>query len=98
MCVLQLELLQEDLAYVTEEVEKLSKVLEEKTEELQKAERLSAEKDMVIITLQEQVEPRTKSELLIFYLATFKTELKPPEASQSLSGMFLLNVCVCVCS
>ncbi|KAM9477578.1 kinesin-like protein KIF15 isoform 2-T2 [Clarias gariepinus] len=51
----ELELLQEDLAYVTEEVEKLSKTLEEKTTELQKAERLGAEKDTTISTLQEQL-------------------------------------------
>lgn len=57
MCVLQLELLQEDLAFVTEEVGKLSKVLEEKTAELQRAECLSTEKDKTISMLQEQVEP-----------------------------------------
>ncbi|TST98546.1 ATP-dependent RNA helicase TDRD9 [Bagarius yarrelli] len=51
----ELELLQEDLAYVTEEVEKLSKVIEEKTAELQKVEHLSAEKDSTISMLQEQL-------------------------------------------
>ncbi|XP_053476162.1 kinesin-like protein KIF15-A [Ictalurus furcatus] len=52
---IELELLQEDLAYVTEELEKLSKVLEEKTTELQRAERLGTEKDTTISTLQEQL-------------------------------------------
>uniref|UniRef100_W5UAD6 Kinesin-like protein KIF15-A n=1 Tax=Ictalurus punctatus TaxID=7998 RepID=W5UAD6_ICTPU len=52
---IELELLQEDLAYVTEELEKLSKVLEEKTTELQSAERLGTEKDTTISTLQEQL-------------------------------------------
>ncbi|MCJ8731080.1 hypothetical protein PDJAM_G00191800 [Pangasius djambal] len=51
----ELELLQEDLAYVTEEMEKLSKSLEEQTTELQRAEHLGAEKDMTISTLQEQL-------------------------------------------
>ncbi|XP_058242666.1 kinesin-like protein KIF15-A [Hemibagrus wyckioides] len=51
----ELEMLQEDLAYVTEEVEKLNKVLDERTAELQTAERLCAEKDTTVSTLQEQL-------------------------------------------
>ncbi|KAK3554464.1 hypothetical protein QTP70_023490 [Hemibagrus guttatus] len=51
----ELEILQEDLAYVTEELEKLSNVLEGRTAELQRAERLCAEKDTTISTLQEQL-------------------------------------------
>ncbi|GAA6091697.1 kinesin-like protein KIF15-A isoform X4 [Tachysurus ichikawai] len=44
----ELELLQEDLAFVTEEVEKLNNVLEEKTSELQSVKRLCTERDMSI--------------------------------------------------
>ncbi|XP_047668229.1 kinesin-like protein KIF15-A isoform X3 [Tachysurus fulvidraco] len=51
----ELELLQEDLAYVTEEVEKLNNVLEEKTSELESVKCLCTEKDMSISTLQEQL-------------------------------------------
>ncbi|KAK1791309.1 hypothetical protein P4O66_013322, partial [Electrophorus voltai] len=51
---IELELLQEDLAYTTEEVECLSKALEERTAELQRAQVLLAEKDTTVHTLQEQ--------------------------------------------
>ncbi|KAI5611764.1 kinesin-like protein KIF15, partial [Silurus asotus] len=51
----ELELLQEDIAYVTEEMEKVSIALEEKTAELQRAEGLNAEKDTTISRLQEQM-------------------------------------------
>uniref|UniRef100_A0A3B1JYZ8 Kinesin family member 15 n=1 Tax=Astyanax mexicanus TaxID=7994 RepID=A0A3B1JYZ8_ASTMX len=48
----ELELMQEDLAYATEEVERLSKALEEQTASLQRAEVLSTERETTIHTFQ----------------------------------------------
>ena len=50
-----MELLQEDLAYTTEEVARLSKALEEQNASLQQAQSLSVEKETTIQALQEQV-------------------------------------------
>lgn len=48
-------MLQDDLAYATEEVERLSKALEEQAALLQKAQLHNTEKDATIHTLQDQV-------------------------------------------
>lgn len=57
MCVSQLELLQEDLSYATDEVERLSKVVEEQTALLESSRTLNTEKEDKINTLEEQVLP-----------------------------------------
>lgn len=56
-CVSQLELLQEDLSYATDEVERLSKVVEEQAALLESSRTLNTEKENKINTLEEQVLP-----------------------------------------
>lgn len=107
-----MELLQEDLAYATDEMEKLRKASEEKTAALQKAELLSAEKDATISTLQEQVQPWGEPrwipgesrvlEMLsftsfVFLRAAFSTETEPHQASQLLRGRGMFPLSKCVC-
>ncbi len=55
MCVSQSELLQEDLSYATEEVERLGKVVEEQAASLESSRTLNTEKDNNINSLKEQV-------------------------------------------
>ncbi|XP_060781115.1 kinesin-like protein KIF15 [Neoarius graeffei] len=59
----ELEMLQEDLVYITEEVQKVNKALEEKTRELERAERLGAEKATTISMLQEQLKQQQEEQL-----------------------------------
>ncbi|XP_051546297.1 kinesin-like protein KIF15-A isoform X2 [Myxocyprinus asiaticus] len=56
----ELELLQEDLAYATDEVERLSKVVEEQTAVLESSKTLNTERDNQINSLQEQVTQLTE--------------------------------------
>ncbi|XP_072532827.1 kinesin-like protein KIF15 [Salminus brasiliensis] len=58
----ELELLQEDLAYATEEVERLSKALEEQTASLKKAELLNTEREATVHALQEQLKQQQQEE------------------------------------
>uniref|UniRef100_A0A8B9K945 Kinesin motor domain-containing protein n=1 Tax=Astyanax mexicanus TaxID=7994 RepID=A0A8B9K945_ASTMX len=75
-----LELMQEDLAYATEEVERLSKALEEQTASLQRAEVLSTERETTIHTLQEQVQINMTSTALntlyIYFIDLFIFSVK----------------------
>jgi len=57
MCASQLELLQEDMSYATDEMERLSKVVEEQAALLEKSRTLNTEKENKINTLEEQVLP-----------------------------------------
>ncbi|XP_062850951.1 kinesin-like protein KIF15 [Trichomycterus rosablanca] len=86
----ELELLQEDLAYASEEVEKLSKDLEEQRAALQKAQHLNAEKDTTIKTLQaelklkeEQINSRT--EYIDRASATPKANPQTPHTPRSMN-------------
>ncbi|XP_049337030.1 kinesin-like protein KIF15-A isoform X2 [Astyanax mexicanus] len=79
----ELELMQEDLAYATEEVERLSKALEEQTASLQRAEVLSTERETTIHTLQEQLKQReeqmnVRNESVVLAAATPKTNPRTP--------------------
>uniref|UniRef100_A0A671LSF9 Kinesin-like protein n=1 Tax=Sinocyclocheilus anshuiensis TaxID=1608454 RepID=A0A671LSF9_9TELE len=55
VCASQLELLQEDLSYATDEVERLSKVVEEQAALLESSRTLNTEKEHSINSLKEQV-------------------------------------------
>lgn len=57
VCILQLELIQEDLAYATDEVERLSKVVKEQEALLENSKILNIERENNINTLKEQVLP-----------------------------------------
>uniref|UniRef100_A0A8B9RBR4 Kinesin motor domain-containing protein n=1 Tax=Astyanax mexicanus TaxID=7994 RepID=A0A8B9RBR4_ASTMX len=87
----ELELMQEDLAYATEEVERLSKALEEQTASLQRAEVLSTERETTIHTLQEQVQINMTSTALntlyIYFidLFIFSTPCTPHSFNTELS-------------
>uniref|UniRef100_A0AAR2M6L2 Kinesin motor domain-containing protein n=1 Tax=Pygocentrus nattereri TaxID=42514 RepID=A0AAR2M6L2_PYGNA len=83
---IELDLLQEDLAYATEEVERLSRALEEQTASLQKAQLLSTEKEATIQTLQEQQQEEQKSarsESANHVSATPKANLQSPHTPHS---------------
>lgn len=62
----QLELLQEDLSYATDEVERLSKVVEEQAALLESSRTLNTEKENKINTLEEQVLPLLPQYMLQF--------------------------------
>lgn len=62
----QLELLQEDLSYATDEVERLSKVVEEQAALLESSRTLNTEKENKINTLEEQVLPLLPQFMLQF--------------------------------
>lgn len=62
----QLELLQEDLSYATDEVERLSKVVEEQAALLENSRTLNTEKENKINTLEEQVLPLLPQFMLQF--------------------------------
>ncbi len=70
MCVSQLELLQEDLSYTTEEVERLSKVVEEQAASLESSRTLNTEKENNINSLKEQVL------LLLPHATAFKSNMR----------------------
>lgn len=56
MCVCpQVEVLQEEVAYATEEVERLTKVLDEQNSLLQASQEQTAHKDVMIQNLQQKV-------------------------------------------
>lgn len=56
MCVCpQVEVLQEEVAYATEEVERLTKVLDEQNSLLQASQEQTAQKDVMIQNLQQKV-------------------------------------------
>uniref|UniRef100_A0A3B4BWJ8 Kinesin motor domain-containing protein n=1 Tax=Pygocentrus nattereri TaxID=42514 RepID=A0A3B4BWJ8_PYGNA len=85
---IELDLLQEDLAYATEEVERLSRALEEQTASLQKAQLLSTEKEATIQTLQEQLKQQeeqksARSESANHVSATPKANLQSPHTPHS---------------
>ncbi|XP_036429425.1 kinesin-like protein KIF15-A [Colossoma macropomum] len=84
----ELELLQEDLAYATEEVERLSKALEEETASLQKAQLLNTEKEATIQMLQEQLKQQeeqksVRSESANHVSATPKANPQTPHTPHS---------------
>lgn len=54
MC-LQVEVLQEEIVYATEEVERLTKVLDEQNSLLQASQEQTAKKDVIIQNLQQKV-------------------------------------------
>ncbi|XP_066535073.1 kinesin-like protein KIF15 isoform X2 [Hoplias malabaricus] len=60
----ELEMLQEDLAYTTEEVERLSKALEEQTALLQEAQLSNTEKETKINKLQDQLKQQEEQKVL----------------------------------
>uniref|UniRef100_A0A8C1WV22 Kinesin family member 15 n=1 Tax=Cyprinus carpio TaxID=7962 RepID=A0A8C1WV22_CYPCA len=70
----ELELLQEDLAYATDEVERLGKVLEEQAALLESSRTLNTEKENSINSLKEQV-------LLINLLRARESVSQPPDAA-----------------
>lgn len=56
MCVCpQVEVLQEEIAYATEEIERLTKVLDEQNSLLQANQEQTAQKDIMIQNLQQKV-------------------------------------------
>ncbi|KAI4885619.1 hypothetical protein NFI96_019061, partial [Prochilodus magdalenae] len=86
----ELELLQEDLAYATEEVERLSKALEEQNASLQQAQSLSAEKETTIQALQEQLKQQeeqktVRSESVNHLFATPKANPQTPHTPRSIN-------------
>lgn len=52
---LQVEVLQEEIVYATEEVERLTKVLDEQNSLLQASQEQTAKKDVIIQNLQQKV-------------------------------------------
>uniref|UniRef100_A0A8C1KCZ9 Kinesin family member 15 n=1 Tax=Cyprinus carpio TaxID=7962 RepID=A0A8C1KCZ9_CYPCA len=70
----ELELLQEDLAYATDEVERLGKVVEEQAALLESSRTLNTEKENSINSLKEQV-------LLINLLRARESVSQPPDAA-----------------
>lgn len=52
---LQVEVLQEEIVYATEEVERLTKVLDEQNSLLQASQEQTAKKDIIIQNLQQKV-------------------------------------------
>ncbi|XP_076841780.1 kinesin-like protein KIF15 isoform X2 [Brachyhypopomus gauderio] len=88
---IELELLQDDLIYITEEAERLRKALEEKMEEMQKAQLVLSEKDTTIEKLQEQLKQQEEQMSLINESATCtsptpKTNHQTPHTPRSFRG------------
>uniref|UniRef100_A0A9J8DK28 Kinesin motor domain-containing protein n=1 Tax=Cyprinus carpio carpio TaxID=630221 RepID=A0A9J8DK28_CYPCA len=74
----ELELLQEDLSYATDEVERLSKVVEEQAASLESSRTLNTEKENSINSLKEQVEQLNEQ---INLLRVRESVSQPPEAA-----------------
>lgn len=55
MCSLQVEVLQEEVSYATEEVERLTKILDEQNILLQASQEQTAQKDIMIQNLKQKV-------------------------------------------
>lgn len=64
---LQVEVLQEEIVYATEEVERLTKVLDEQNSLLQASQEQTAKKDVIIQNLQQKVK---FFYFILFYLFT----------------------------
>ncbi|RXN03027.1 kinesin KIF15 [Labeo rohita] len=74
----ELELLQEDLSYTTDEVERLSKVVEEQAASLESSRTLNTEKENTINFLKEQVEQLNEQ---INILRVRESVSQPPDAA-----------------
>lgn len=71
----QVEVLQEEVTYATEEVERLTKVLDEQNSLLQASQEQVAQKDAVIHNLQQKVNVSSQQNRLIILKFRFNTFL-----------------------
>ncbi|XP_035465238.1 kinesin-like protein KIF15-A isoform X1 [Scophthalmus maximus] len=81
---IEVEVLQEEVAYATEEVERLTKVLDEQNGLLQASQEQTAQKDVTIENLQQKVQQQQEAVEKIIRNGSFKPLVEPTVTPKSL--------------